>query len=107
MDFIARASFLAARSEKDIYEALGLAFIEPELREGRDEIKLSKNRELPTLVKLKDLRGILHAHTIASDGVNTLSSDGRCGYASEAFHILVSPTILSLLITPVGLHPSN
>ena len=64
---------LAARSEKDIYEALGLAFIEPELREGRDEIKLSKRRELPTLVKLKDLRGILHAHTTASDGVNTLS----------------------------------
>jgi DNA polymerase (family 10) len=64
---------VAARSEKDIYEALGLSFIEPELREGRGEIALARNGRLPRLVELKDLRGILHAHTNASDGVNTLN----------------------------------
>ena len=63
---------VAARSEEDIYEALGLAFIEPELREGRGEIALARKRQLPALVRLEDLRGIVHAHTTASDGVNTL-----------------------------------
>jgi DNA polymerase (family X) len=64
---------LAARSEQDIYEALGLPFIAPELREGRDEITLALRHKLPRLVGLDDLRGILHAHTNASDGVNTLA----------------------------------
>jgi DNA polymerase (family 10) len=63
---------VAGRSEKDIYTALGLDFIEPELREGRNEIALARRRRLPFLVELDDLRGILHAHTTASDGVNTL-----------------------------------
>jgi DNA polymerase (family X) len=63
---------LAARSEKEIYAALGLDFIEPELREGRNEIALARRHKLPSLVQLDDLRGILHAHTSASDGVNTL-----------------------------------
>jgi DNA polymerase (family 10) len=63
---------VAARSEQDIYEALGLPFIEPELREGRGEIALARRNRLPRLVGEKDIRGILHAHTTASDGVNTL-----------------------------------
>ena len=63
---------VAARSEQDIYKALGLPFIEPELREGRDEIALSRRNRLPHLIREEDLRGILHAHTTASDGVNTL-----------------------------------
>jgi DNA polymerase (family X) len=63
---------LAARSEKEIYAALRLDFIEPELREGRNEIALARRHKLPSLVQLDDLQGILHAHTSASDGVNTL-----------------------------------
>jgi DNA polymerase (family 10) len=64
---------VAARTEEEIYEALGLAFIEPELREGRGEIALARKRQLPLLVSLENIRGVLHAHTIASDGVNTLA----------------------------------
>jgi len=63
---------IAARTEEDIYQALGLGFIEPELREGRGEIALARKRRLPKLVRAQDIRGILHAHTNASDGVNTL-----------------------------------
>jgi len=63
---------IAARTEEDIYQALGLAFIEPELREGRGEIALARKRRLTKLVRAQDIRGILHAHTDASDGVNTL-----------------------------------
>jgi DNA polymerase (family 10) len=63
---------VAGRTEGEIYRALGLSFIEPELREGRGEIDLARRKRLPTLIREEDIRGILHAHTDASDGVNTL-----------------------------------
>jgi DNA polymerase (family X) len=65
---------LAARSEEDIYAALGLPFIEPELREGCGEIERAFNGDLPPLVTDRDVRGILHAHTDLSDGVDTLDA---------------------------------
>ncbi|MDQ1454319.1 MAG: polymerase, partial [Acidobacteriaceae bacterium] len=63
---------VAGANEEQIYAALGLPFIEPELREGRDEIDRALEGRLPRLVKDKDIRGILHAHTDLSDGVDTL-----------------------------------
>jgi DNA polymerase (family X) len=51
---------IIARSEEEIYAALGLHFIEPELREGTDEIALVLKHALPKLVTDHDLRGILH-----------------------------------------------
>jgi DNA polymerase (family X) len=66
------ARLIAAKSEADIYRALGLDFIQPELREGRGEIALVAAHRLPKLVEDRDVRGILHAHTVASDGSNTL-----------------------------------
>jgi DNA polymerase (family 10) len=63
---------VAARSESAIYSQLGLAFVEPELREGRGEIERAEAGELPVLVSDSDIRGILHAHTDRSDGVHTL-----------------------------------
>ena len=65
---------IAAATEEDIYRALGLQFIEPELREGRDEIKQAAKSELPELVSDENLRGILHSHTTASDGTETLET---------------------------------
>jgi DNA polymerase (family 10) len=64
----------ASATEKDIYEALELQFIEPELREGRDEIAQAARHQLPKLVSDKDLLGILHCHTTASDGTETLET---------------------------------
>jgi DNA polymerase (family 10) len=63
---------IAAESEEEIYAKLGLEFIPPELREGEDEIALAERRRIPNLVSDADIRGIVHAHTEASDGVNTL-----------------------------------
>jgi DNA polymerase (family 10) len=63
---------IASKTEEEIYRALGLSFIEPELREGRGEITLAQKGKLPTLVADADLRGILHAHTDRSDGADTL-----------------------------------
>jgi DNA polymerase (family 10) len=59
-------------SEEAVYRTLGLSFIEPELREGHDEIELARRGELPTLVTVADVRGELHAHTTSSDGSNTI-----------------------------------
>ncbi len=58
--------------ETCVYERLGLAYIEPELREGRDEIAAAEGGELPELITIDDLRGDLHCHTTLSDGKNTL-----------------------------------
>ena len=59
-------------TEAEVYERLGLAYIEPELREGNGEIAAAAARELPELVEVGDLRGDLHCHTTLSDGRNTL-----------------------------------
>jgi DNA polymerase (family 10) len=58
--------------EAGVYARLGLGYIEPELREGRDEIALAEHGELPELLTGADIRGDLHCHTTLSDGRNTL-----------------------------------
>src|SRR3954466_3608693 len=59
-------------TEEEVYERLGLAWIPPELREGRGELEAAANGSLPTLITLEDLRGDLHCHTTLSDGRQTL-----------------------------------
>jgi DNA polymerase (family 10) len=59
-------------TEEEVYERLGLAYIEPELREGRGEIRAAADGALPNLVTLADVRGDLHCHTTLSDGRNSL-----------------------------------
>ncbi len=55
-------------SELEVYAALGLDFIEPELREDRGELQAARAHGLPRLIELGDIRGDLHSHTLASDG---------------------------------------
>ncbi|MBU1937731.1 DNA polymerase/3'-5' exonuclease PolX [bacterium] len=59
-------------SEGDVYRSLGMAPIPPELREGRGEIARASEAPFPEAITSKDLRGILHVHTTASDGRSTL-----------------------------------
>jgi len=63
---------LAGKTEKEMYEKLGLQYIEPELRESMGEIEAAKQNKLPNLVKQKDIKGDLHTHTKASDGKYSL-----------------------------------
>lgn len=69
---LVRGETIISATEPAIYAALGLAYIEPELREGGTEIALASRDMLPALVTDQDIRGILHAHTTASDGADTL-----------------------------------
>ena len=62
----------ACATEAEVYEKLGYSYIEPELREGRGELKAAREGKLPKLVELGDLKGDLHSHTTLSDGRNTL-----------------------------------
>jgi len=68
-----RREGLKAESEKELFAALGLHFIPPELREGQGEIDAAEAGELPRLIQMDDLRGAFHNHTTASDGRNTLA----------------------------------
>ncbi|TJZ54902.1 DNA polymerase/3'-5' exonuclease PolX [Sphingobacterium olei] len=71
----------ALGSEEEIYQQLGLNYIEPELREGLDEVELAKANLLPTLITFEDLKGTLHNHSTYSDGVHTLAEMAR--YSKE------------------------
>ena len=59
-------------SEKSLYKHFGLQFIEPELREGHDEVQQALSGTLPQLVTAKDIRGELHAHSRSSDGEDSI-----------------------------------
>jgi DNA polymerase (family X) len=59
-------------SEKVLYRRFGLQYMEPELREGHDEVERAKTGTLPRLVTAKDIRGELHAHSLSSDGVDSI-----------------------------------
>ncbi|MCW3026948.1 MAG: hypothetical protein JWN81_159 [Solirubrobacterales bacterium] len=64
-------------TEEEVYALLGLAYIEPELRENRGELEAAASGGLPQLITLEDIRGDLHSHTIASDGHNTIGEMAR------------------------------
>jgi DNA polymerase (family 10) len=61
------------REERDLYRALGLDYVEPELREDRGEFVAAENHTLPDLIETDNLRGTFHNHTVASDGRSTLA----------------------------------
>jgi DNA polymerase (family 10) len=63
---------VAGKTEKEVFAAIGLPWIPPELRENRGEIEAARAGMLPTLIETKDLRGDLHAHTRSSDGHESL-----------------------------------
>jgi len=77
-------STVAAATEEEIYAALGMDWIPPELRENLGEIEAVARHALPRLVEQADLRGDLHMHTSASDGRNTIhemaEAAAACGY---------------------------
>jgi DNA polymerase (family X) len=66
-------------AEAGVYERLGYAYIEPELREGRGELKAAREGKLPELISLEDVRGDLHSHTTLSDGRNTVEEMAAAG----------------------------
>src|SRR3954463_2064779 len=62
----------ACSTEEEVYELLGMQYIEPELRENRGELEAARKGKLPVLIEPGDVRGELHCHTVASDGRQTI-----------------------------------
>lgn len=68
---------LKAKTEADVYKALGLPLIPAELRQDTGEVEAAAAKALPQLIELGDLRGVFHNHTVASDGTATLEAMAR------------------------------
>ncbi|MCM8799598.1 MAG: DNA polymerase/3'-5' exonuclease PolX [Candidatus Omnitrophica bacterium] len=64
--------FVAGKTEEEIFKLLGMAYIEPELREDNGEIELALKDSLPKLIELKEIKSDLHIHSNWSDGGNTI-----------------------------------
>ena len=64
---------LASRTEEEVYAAVGLPWIPPELREGAGEVELARSGKLPTLVQETDVKGDLHLHTRLTDGSSSIA----------------------------------
>ena len=81
---------LAGETEEDVYGAVGLPWIPPELREGGDEIRRAEAGTLPQLVDLSDIRGDLHMHTTATDGEDTLAEMVRAAIARGLAYVAIT-----------------
>jgi DNA polymerase (family 10) len=85
-------ALVAGETEEGIYDALGLAYVPPELRENRGEIAAAEQRTLPRLVHLQDIQGDLHMHTTATDGradawtMARAARDAGLGYVAITDH---------------------
>ena len=77
-------------SEEEVFGFLGMETVPPELREDRGEVELALSRALPDLVELRDLRGDLHAHTIQSDGRQSLEDVAAAGDAMGYEYIAIT-----------------
>lgn len=68
-----RGAALRLDTEEALFEACGLSYVPPELREGRGEVESAARRALPALVEASDIRGVLHCHSQYSDGASTIA----------------------------------
>ena len=81
---------VAGATEEEIYEALELAFIPPEMRENQGEIEAAAERKLPKLVEMSDVRGDVHMHTTATDGRATLEEMAAAARAQGLQYIAIT-----------------
>src|SRR5438552_15260013 len=81
---------IAGETEAEIYDALGLDWIPPELREARGEIALAREHRLPKLVELAEVRGDLQMHTSATDGRGTIAEMADAAGALKYEYIAIT-----------------
>jgi DNA polymerase (family X) len=81
---------VAGQTEQEVYEALGLAWVEPELREARGEIEAADERRLPHLISRGDLRGDLHMHTTETDGKDDIRTMAAAARAAGLQYIAIT-----------------
>ena len=85
-------------TEAEIYEALGLSYVPPELRQDGTSVAAAKENTLPDLVEFTDLRGDLHAHTNWSDGRNTLQEMAAAAKAEGLEYFAITDHSVSSIV---------
>ena len=86
------------RSEEEIYAALGLEYIPPELREGEGEVEVARAGRLPRLVTVEDILGDLHVHTNWSDGMDSPEEMAAAAKARGYAYLAVADHSRSLAV---------
>jgi DNA polymerase (family 10) len=92
-------STVAAATEEEIYAALGMDWMPPELRENLGEIEAAARHTLPRLIELADLHGDLHMHTTATDGHNTIVEMAEAALARGYRYIAITDHSKNLAMT--------
>jgi len=90
---------IAGKTEKEIYQALGLDYIEPEMREDWGEIELAQNHQLPKLIGYNDLKGDLQIQTNWSDGSNSIEEYIDAALKNNLEYIAITDHTKSLAMT--------
>jgi DNA polymerase (family 10) len=90
---------VAAAAEEEIYKALGMDWIPPEIRENQGELEAAAEHRLPRLIKQIDLRGDVHMHTQATDGRNTILEMAEAGIARGYQYIAITDHSKNLAMT--------
>jgi DNA polymerase (family 10) len=92
-------SFVCGATEEEIYAALGLDWIPPELRENNGEIEAAEEHRLPRLIEEADIRGDVHMHTVETDGKNTIREMAEAGIARSYEYIAITDHSKNLAMT--------
>ena len=92
-------STVAAATEEEIYAALGMDWMPPEMRENLGEIDLAAEHRLPRVVALDDIRGDVHMHTTASDGRNSIREMAEAAIACGYQYIAITDHSKNLAMT--------
>ena len=92
-------SIVAAATEDEIYAALGMQCVPPELRENCGEIEAAAKHELPQLITLADIRGDVHMHTVATDGTCTIREMAEAALARGRGYIAITDHSKNLAMT--------
>ena len=90
---------IAGATESEVYEKLGLPYIEPELRENRGEIEIARDGRLPRLVSMEDIRGDLHSHTKLTDGRASLEEMAEAAKARGHEYLAITEHSKRLAMT--------
>ena len=92
-------SVVAAATEEEIYAALGMDWMPPELRENLGEIEAAAHHSLPRLIELDDIRGDVHMHTTATDGHNSILEMAEAGFGRGYQYIAITDHSKNLAMT--------
>ncbi|MCX6723288.1 MAG: PHP domain-containing protein, partial [Candidatus Staskawiczbacteria bacterium] len=90
---------IAGETEEGVYKAIGLPYIEPELRENEGEVEAALKNKLPKIIGYKDIKGDLHCHTTASDGENSIEEMVKAAINMGYEYVGISDHTKSLGIT--------